>query len=255
MTTPFDEVIENIKKQGYHNHRLDAHSNIVSRGIYFDLIATCPEFKRDVESDKIRMWLNVPAPGGREREIDLLVGEQDSDGGPDLDRTRICVENKSVITAHRNRDARYDDLNEMIQVLYAENPLVISAATVMIGVVERFLNVPDRVKPFHNDFETRIRPRLSIGDNDLWNEFNPAVSKNRANDPKSTIEKFRMLPVKAGTGEPSMGYNYLLLVPVRIDNVNPPSLARDNNLGIDIDKDYWTMVRTLAFAYQEKWGS
>jgi hypothetical protein len=183
--TPFDEVIEHIKKQGYHNHRLDGHSNIVCRGIYYDLMATCPEFKRDVESDTIRMWLNVPAPGGREREIDLLVGEPSSGGEPDLDRTRLCVENKSVVTAHRNRDARYDDLNEMVQVLYAENPQVILAATVMIGVAERFLNVPDRVKPFHGDFEEKIKLRLSKGDSNLWTEFSPAVSRNRVNDPKS----------------------------------------------------------------------
>ena len=30
MTTPFDEVIEQIKSRGFHNQRLEDHSDIVS---------------------------------------------------------------------------------------------------------------------------------------------------------------------------------------------------------------------------------
>src|SRR3989442_11239341 len=55
------------------------------------------------------------------RSIDLLVGEPRADGNsPDLAKSRIFVENKSVVTAHRNKDARYDDLNESLQVLHRE---------------------------------------------------------------------------------------------------------------------------------------
>jgi hypothetical protein len=33
MTTPFDSVIEQIKVRGFHNHRLEDHSDVVSKGI------------------------------------------------------------------------------------------------------------------------------------------------------------------------------------------------------------------------------
>jgi hypothetical protein len=106
MTTPFDTVIDEIKTRGYHNHRLQDHSDIVSDGIYSDLIASCEYIKNDVERGIIKHWLNVKTPGARNRKIDLLIGEPDKNGNPDLDKIRICIENKSVVTAHRNRDAR-----------------------------------------------------------------------------------------------------------------------------------------------------
>jgi hypothetical protein len=59
---------------------------------------------------KITSWLNVRTPGARNRKIDLLAGEADTGGKPDLEKLRFCVENKSVITAHRNLYARFDDL-------------------------------------------------------------------------------------------------------------------------------------------------
>jgi hypothetical protein len=35
---------------------------------------------------KIAYWFNVPTPGERKRRIDLLVGEPDDCGGPDLEK-------------------------------------------------------------------------------------------------------------------------------------------------------------------------
>jgi len=51
MSTPFDLVIEHIATVGYDNHRLESHSDIVSRGIFDDLLKTCPPLRRDVEKD------------------------------------------------------------------------------------------------------------------------------------------------------------------------------------------------------------
>src|SRR5208337_4030334 len=118
MTTPFDEVINEIKKRGFHNHRLEGHSDSVSLGIFNDLVKNCEPLRADLAAGKIAYWLNVRTPGARKRKIDLLIGEPTAKGSPDLDRLRICVENKSVVTAHRNRDARFDDLNEALQVLH-----------------------------------------------------------------------------------------------------------------------------------------
>jgi hypothetical protein len=112
MTTPFDEVIEQIERRGFHNQRLEDHSDIVSGGILTDLRQRCDPFAADFSTDRIRAWKNVRTPGARNRKIDLLVGEPDAAGEADLDRLRFCMENKSVITAHRNLYARFDDLNE-----------------------------------------------------------------------------------------------------------------------------------------------
>src|SRR5579863_3589839 len=102
MTTPFDAVIEQIKRRGFHNQRLEEHSDIVSRGLLKDLRERCAPFGVDYAEGKITSWLNVRTPGARNRKIDLLVGEADASGAQDLKKLRFCVENKSVMTAHRN---------------------------------------------------------------------------------------------------------------------------------------------------------
>ena len=50
MTTPFDEVINEIKKRGFHNHRLEGHSDNVSLGIFNDLTRSCESLKADLVS-------------------------------------------------------------------------------------------------------------------------------------------------------------------------------------------------------------
>src|SRR5438552_505025 len=118
MSTPFDSAIDEIKSRGYHNHRLEGHSNIISSGIYTDLLKRCKSFKRDVETGVVRRWLNIRTPGARNRKIDLLIAKPLPNGKPNLEELRISIENKSVITAHRNCDSRYDDLNQSLKVLH-----------------------------------------------------------------------------------------------------------------------------------------
>ena len=103
-----------IAKAGYHNHRLEAHSDIVSDGIVADLKSVCEKFQTDVDSGAVRIWKNVGSPGDRERRVDLFVGEPDANGGPDMKTVRIAIENKSVITAHRNSTNRFDDLKKVV---------------------------------------------------------------------------------------------------------------------------------------------
>ena len=258
MTTPFDRVIADVEKRRYHNHRLQIHSDLVGEGIFEDLVASCPHFRDDVKQGTIRKWLNWPAPGARNRKIDLLVSAAHKDGKkPDLAQMRICIENKSVITAHRNRDARFDDLNEALKVLHNVKPEAILVATVMIGVAERVLNVPDELKKrFKKDqlgFMKTVLPRLSSGDEKLWEEYGWAVSENRQMDPQRTLEKFRQLPTRPTGHTHVEGYDFLLFVPVHIDNVNPPKLARENSLGIDIDHEYEVMLESICKAYRTRW--
>jgi hypothetical protein len=260
MSTPFDEVIAQIKRRGFHNHRLEDHSDIVSAGVLNDLRQRCAPFEADFVTAKITSWLNVRTPGARNRKIDLLVGEPDSRSNPDLGKLRLCVENKSVVTAHRNLYARFDDLNEALQVLHRAKAEAVLVATIIFGVAERVLNVPDGVKPRYRGnlakFERRVLPRLSSGDRKLWAEFDWAVSANRAGDPAKTVAKFRQLPTRAPGHTHVAGYDYVLLVPAFIDNVNVPFIPGSDDplsLGIDVEREYASMLEALCKAYTARW--
>lgn len=259
MTTPFDLVIADIKARGFHNHRKEEHSDVLSLGILKDLTDTCEPLRVDFENHVVRHWLNVPIPGKDERELDLLIGgaREDDKNLPDLEKVRVCVENKSVVTAHRNRGTRYTDLSEVMKAVHAAKEEAVLVATVVIGVAQKVLNVPDRIKPAYQGnlkkFQTKILPRLSSGDDRLWKEFPIAVSNNRPNDPKNTVKKFRGLPTRKPGHTHVLGYDFVLLVPAYIDNVNPPYLARENGLEIDIDTDYHAMIAQICKAYTARW--
>src|SRR5207253_707177 len=109
MTTACDDVVDAIRARGFHNHRLEGHSGAMSRGVLRDLRAVCEPFERDFAAGRIGNWLDSPSPAGRARKLDLVVAEQTTGGAPDIGRLRLCIENKSVVTAHRNRTNRYDD--------------------------------------------------------------------------------------------------------------------------------------------------
>lgn len=259
MTTPFDQVVDEIRARGFHNHRKEEHSDVLSLGILKDLTDTCEPLRADFESGAIRYWLNVPIPGKDERELDLLIGgaREDAEDLPDPEKVRVCVENKSVVTAHRNRTTRYTDLSEVMKAVHAAREEAVLVATVLIGVAQKVLNVPDRIKPTFKKnpkrFRAKILPRFSSGDSRLWKEFPEAVSDNRPNDPKTTVKKFRGLPTRKPGHTHVLGYDFVLLVPAFIDNVNPPYLARVNGLGIDIDADYHAMIVQICKAYTARW--
>lgn len=258
MSTPFEKVIEQIAAAGYHNHRLESHSDVVSNGIIEDLLNHCEPFRQDFEAGLVGTWLNARAPGARRRKIDLFIGEpQQGMTVPDISKLRICVENKSVVTAHRNRGSRFDDLNETMNVVHGVRKEAVIVATVLIGTARKVLNIPDEVKKRYKGkpmkFETKVVPRLSKGDQQLWKEFASAISVNSPNDPARTAARFRSLPTRRPGHTHVQGYDYVLLVPVDIDNVNPPKLAIDNDLGIDIEHDYREMIDTICTAYRTRW--
>lgn len=256
MRTPFDDVVKQIEAKGFHNHRQDEHSSAVSRGILRDLQALCDPFRKDFEAGVVCEWLDYPSPGGRARKLDLAVAEPaEGSTEPDLTRLRLCAENKSVVTAHRNRTNRYDDLSDVVGVLHGKNPAAILIATVLVGLAEKVLNVPDRVKPFvlPEEFDKGVLPRLSSGDESLWQDFPKAISPNRPGDALRTVTKFRGLPTRPPGRTDLAAYDCVLLVPVIIDNVNPPRVARDNDLGIDVDADYGEMLDRVCRAYKARW--
>lgn len=257
MNTPFDKAIQAITLAGYHNHRLETHSDIVSDALLVDLLNICPKLKTDFESGKVKAWKNVSSPGDRARKVDLFVGEPSPDGLPDISRVRIALENKSVITAHRNRTNRFDDLSKVLAAIHSARPEALLVATVLVGLATRVLNIPDKVHPFFRDrdieFAKLVESRLSSGDQTLWSEFNWGISKNTRNDPQITCDLLRTIPTREAGHTHVKGYDFVLLVPVNIDNVNPPSLPRPNSLGIDVDVQYERMLNQMCAAYTARW--
>ncbi len=258
MTTPFDSVIEAIARRRYHNHRQDDHSSTVSNGLFNDLTSACTPLAEDVRAGSVNVWRNVQSPGDRRRKVDLFVGEPGPDGKADIRRLRIALENKSVLTAHRNRTNRFDDLQKVLSAIHATRPEALLVATVLIGLAERVLNVPDQIHPMYRDekeeeFNKIVLPRLSSGDQALWTDFPRAVSVNSHSDPANSVALFRTLSTRPAGHTHVEGYDAVLLVPMMIDNVNPPSLPRPNALGIDVDSDYQQVLKQLCAAYTARW--
>ena len=53
MNTPFDNVIDLITTNGYHNHRKAEHSDTVSSGIWVDLLSHCTEISGDYNAERL----------------------------------------------------------------------------------------------------------------------------------------------------------------------------------------------------------
>lgn len=255
MRTPFDDLVEDIIRRGYHNQRLEGHSDIVADGILRDLRSACAPLRADIETGVVRAWKNVPSPGDRRRKIDLLVAEPIEDADkPDLTKTSLGIENKSVVTAHRNKTSRFDDLTKLLGAYQSKRPETVLVATVIVGTAHRFLNVSDRISPFYGaTFDEEIRPRLSTGDQKLWEDFPAAVSKNRPQDPTSTVAHFRGLPTRPPGMTHISGYDYVLLVPMHIDNVSPPYVEREFADTANCDADYGNMIAAICTAYTARW--
>src|SRR5438132_1244546 len=134
QSTAFDDVVDEIKTRGFHNHRLEGHSRAMSLGILRDLLASCEQLEQDHAAGRVDRWLDFPSPGGRRRKLDLVVAEPGEGNRPDLSKLRLCVENKSVVTAHRNGTSRYDDLSDVVSVLHQKAPDAILVATVLVGL-------------------------------------------------------------------------------------------------------------------------
>ncbi len=245
-------------ERGYHNHRKAEHSDIVCKGIWADLLSRCEELRQDYDGGEIEWWLNQPAPDLQRRKADLLVCEVDEvTEVPDLSRVRICLENKSVITAHRNKGERFRDLENFRSEVQQRRREAIVLGTVLVGTARRYLNVADHVRKLYRnrteEFDRTVLPRLSTGDQTLWDDFPFAISENRPDDAEKTLEHFRGLPTRTPNLTHLEGFDYLLVIPVHVDNVNPPRVDRDNSLGLDVDEEYARLLDTVRRGYVARW--
>lgn len=256
MKTPADRVVERIIQDGYHDHRSARHSDIICNHFILDLLKECPPLAEDVNDGKVKWGLNVEVQG-LTHKVDLMVYETDHDSStPALDRARLCMENKSVITAHgKNRKNRQSDLSDFANLLQSKKPEAIVLGHVLVGTGIQYVNVPDAVKKtcqiLKIDFEQDVLPRLSSGDLDLWAEFG---SKPNSDDAAlKTIQMMRSLPVKQKGFTHELGFDYLLIEPVFIDNINPPRVERNNPFGINIDSQYEEMLKRTGRTYTSRW--
>jgi hypothetical protein len=257
MTDALHRLIDTIASNRFHSHRGQAHSTLLSEYILDDLSQRCKLFREDLASGAVRNYGLSKTPGARGRKADLLIAQPISEDKtkPDFRRLRLCVENKSVVTAHRNAPARYDDLTEVLRVLHGEQPEAMFVATVLVGVSPRYLNINDGVKKCckiwgTKAFKSRILPRLSTGDQALWDEFPEHISRNKPEAARGSIEMFRKLPTRTKAQTHKVGYDFLLLVPVDIDNVNAPKLSPPGTLGIDAVSDYDSMIDQICETYR-----
>ena len=175
---------------------------------------------------------------------------------PTLARSRLCMENKSVITAHgKNRKNRQSDLSDFANLLKAKKPEAIVLGHILVGTGIQYVNIPDTVKRkcqiLGIDFERDVLPRLSSGDSKLWAEF--GTKQNSEDAAFKTIEMMRTLPVKEKSFTHELGFDYLLIEPVFIDNINPPRVERENIFDINIDSQYLDMLRSTCRAYTSRW--
>ncbi len=60
-----------------------------------------------------------------------------------MNKIRVAIENKSMITAQRNRKNRFDDLKTVVEAVRGARPEALVIATVLIGLADRVLNIPD----------------------------------------------------------------------------------------------------------------
>jgi len=257
VRNPLAEVFNRIQQSGYHNHRGTSHSDLFSDRIVADLQRLCQPFRDDYTKDVVRVWRNVKGPD--ERHVDLLIAAPGAGKRPNLDQIRIVIEHKSVITAHRNRNARFQDIDRGIRATHAKDPRTIVVATLLVGLGPRYLNVADQVKKAckHRklNFNSKILPRLSTGDQRLWTDFDDCVSPNEPGDARDTIKMFKTLPVRLLSNTHEEALDFLLIIPVRINNVDAPQLGRVR--GINAQADFKRMINHICKAYATRrpaWG-
>ena len=87
-------------------------------------------------------------------------------------------------------------------------------------------------------------------------ETDLAAGPMRLDDSAKTVSKFRTLQTRPPGHTHVVGYDYVLLVPAFIDNVNQPYIPRPDDpksLGIDVETQYRAMLETICKAYSTRW--
>jgi formylglycine-generating enzyme required for sulfatase activity len=96
----------------------------------------------------------------------------------------------------------------------------------------QYVNIPDAVKRkcqiLGIEFDHAVLPRLFSGDPNLWAEY--GTKPNLQDSASKTIEMRRTLPAWEKGFTYELGFDYLLIEPIFIDNINPLRVERENVL-------------------------
>ncbi|RLI55509.1 MAG: hypothetical protein DRO93_11910 [Candidatus Thorarchaeota archaeon] len=157
------------------------------------------------------------------------------------DRFTLFMENKSLVTAHRNIRNRTRILREYEEIMRLKEERAIRVGTMLLGTAIMYLNV-DRVKWAQEALEAlcaRLKP-LSVSLNNLYDLMgtgNPAIhnllknqdvaklfcSYNREGEPERSLKIFvDEVPLKSD--QSNVGYDFLIVQFIHVDNIDPAKL-------------------------------
>lgn len=183
------------------NPRSQQNSDALSRFVTDDLRASCRGFADDLESGRLRQELNAAVRTRlAERDIDLVF--LDPSAQTMLNRVRLAVENKTIMTAHgKARKNRYGDLIAYSNHLHNHSPKAIAGATVVVNVNPRYQN-PD---PFATTIERRY--------------------PNMGKIVTDTIRIFTAVPLRSDDTEPNDQPEAIAVIVIDYDGKNPAHLV------------------------------
>ncbi len=278
VASAFDDLVDHIIKHKIYNPRPQVISRVLSRGIIKDLIKYSKHFREHIKEGiaVFRTDLRL-TKDGKSHTIDLALGlrkksESRTKRKPlsiEIDGESLIVyneepleftlflENKSIITAHRNKRNRTRDLESLASFLpkFGEDP--IKAATMIIGTAERYLNV-DRLKWAEDALDLLCKERNSdisiegiresMGQSDqtlieLLKDEKIAelfCSKNKTEDPQKTMETvISEVPLKPDSQE---GFDAIAIQFLSLDNIHTPTL---------VTPDYFSDEKYRRYHYNE----
>jgi len=301
-TNAFERVIKRIRNDGVYHPRDQRVSTQLGLEILRDLYFVSPEFREDVNCGRICYGFNLKfekTSTSNSKRTDLAIGvlDESADIPPILTKyledaplipemkmlhittrdrdlmkeVRIAMENKSVITAHRNRNNRSDELVSIADVLSEACPGAILVATVMIGTATEFLNyeVLQRAEGVLEVFCERVRGGYQLDEikrllgrsapeiADFLNQpriRKALISTNESQEPFNTMDRMHgVLKPRENTSQ--IGYDVLILQFCHIDNIGPARLESPEYFkGIYAQYQYNTALKRLSGLYRERFA-
>ncbi len=249
MSTIFDTWIEEISKKPFYSGRGGVHCKALALALEKELLERSPALRTDRNSGLVRSWTRRTLAATRGRH-DLLCGPADVAGEPAPGGLRICIDVKTVVTAHRNGPTRAQELRDAAKRIAGDSPESLHVAVVLVGTEARYLNVADQVAALYRKmgkerfFDESIVPRLSTGDESLWTDCAWGISPNKPNDAATTAALF------LGLTE----FDALFVAPVHIDNVTPPKVDRAHPAFGRFDEQYEVAMASVVGEYMKRWG-
>ncbi len=284
--TAFERLVSYLERERIHHPRTGFHSDYLSKEFLRDLYHVSSIFKSDVDAGTICYKVNHRLGlGGRQHVLDLVLGtREDSSQQTSIDPKnqgfqriresepkdiRLIMENKSLITAHRNVYNRTRILADLAEAVRdGQHRHVLLVGTFIIGTADKFLNYETFIRArdvlSHLCSESKFNLKELEGmigtGNEKIREFveDPAlpetmISRNKPDEPEKTLDIIiQDVPIKQLSGG---GYDGFAIQFCHLDNIDRPRL--EDPL-VFKDKKYEAVryenaLETIAAQYDEKY--